>query len=441
MTFIKLGDNFNNPNQGNQQPPAQTYQQGYQQQPVQQQGYQQQGHQQQHVQQQGYQQQGHQPYHVQQQGYQQQGHQPYHVQQQGYQQQGHQQQPVQQQGYQQQGYQQQPVQQQGYQQPPSPIGGNLSVKFYDYLANPAAYVGQKTRFNGKIGLAWDYNSEGLVGKVFLISLDINFNGGITHEPIQILVEDGNQYMDELIIYQGKEQVFKFECEILEKPPGSHWFRLIQINDDVLHRQPAQQQTLPNVIPQPLHPIQQLQIPQLLPITRVHTLSDFEVLDEIAGGAFGRILLVKLISTGELFVMKRISYVGAAKKKMADDEVAMLKLVQSMHIVKYIESFVDGIDMCIVLEYYTNGNLRILMGEMKTWSIVDRKKRGFQILYQILSALEFLHKQNIVHRDLKPENVLVDQIGNAKVGDYGLASKMEDKSYLKAVGTKWDIFSK
>ncbi|KAA6379939.1 MAG: hypothetical protein EZS28_024534, partial [Streblomastix strix] len=210
-------------------PPAQTYQQGYQQQPVQQQGYQQQP--------------------VQQQGYQQQP-----VQQQGYQQQ-----PVQQQGY-----QQQPVQQQGYQQQPSQIGGNAIVRFADYIRNPASYVGQTTLFLGKIGLPQDYTSEGLSGKTYPILLDARQSGAITHEPIQILVEDGNQYMDELIMYQGKEQVCEFECEIFDKPPGSHWFRLIKTKwtqyDYVSHRQPAQQQPLSNAFT----PQQAQQYPQPSP---------------------------------------------------------------------------------------------------------------------------------------------------------------------------------
>lgn len=83
--------------------------------------------------------------------------------------------------------------------------------------------------------------------------------------------------------------------------------------------------------------------------------------------------MRLKRTGEVFVMKRISYIGDQKKKMADDEVDMLKQVQSLHVVKFIESFVDGIDMCIVLEHCSGGNMRKLLDEMKMWPIEDRKK--------------------------------------------------------------------
>ncbi|KAA6309099.1 MAG: hypothetical protein EZS28_056573, partial [Streblomastix strix] len=55
-------------------------------------------------------------------------------------------------------------------------------------------------------------------------------------------------------------------------------------------------------------------------------------------------------------------------------------------------------------------------------------------YQMLSSLAHLHSLGIVHRDLKPENVFLDENGNTKTADFGLASTMISKSYLKSAGT-------
>ncbi len=52
----------------------------------------------------------------------------------------------------------------------------------------------------------------------------------------------------------------------------------------------------------------------------------------------------------------------------------------------------------------------------------------EILIDILSALSYLHTEaRIVHRDLKPENLLLDESGNIKLIDFGLAASIDEKN--------------
>lgn len=53
-----------------------------------------------------------------------------------------------------------------------------------------------------------------------------------------------------------------------------------------------------------------------------------------------------------------------------------------------------------------------------------------ILDQIISGVEYCHRNMVVHRDLKPENLLLDAKCNVKIADFGLSNIMRDGHFLK-----------
>jgi len=67
-----------------------------------------------------------------------------------------------------------------------------------------------------------------------------------------------------------------------------------------------------------------------------------------------------------------------------------------------------------------------------------EQRVAKLLYQVVSALAYLHSKNIVHRDLKPENLLfVDESANIiKLCDFGVAERIPERGYLtEVIGTE------
>ena len=58
---------------------------------------------------------------------------------------------------------------------------------------------------------------------------------------------------------------------------------------------------------------------------------------------------------------------------------------------------------------------------------DDARRFFQ---QIISGVEYCHRNMVVLRDLKPENLLLDSRHNVKIADFGLSNVMRDGHFLK-----------
>jgi len=52
-----------------------------------------------------------------------------------------------------------------------------------------------------------------------------------------------------------------------------------------------------------------------------------------------------------------------------------------------------------------------------------------IIIQLLKALSYAHKNNVIHRDIKPENILIDESGNVKILDFGIAQFYEEQREL------------
>lgn len=55
------------------------------------------------------------------------------------------------------------------------------------------------------------------------------------------------------------------------------------------------------------------------------------------------------------------------------------------------------------------------------------KRALEIIIDIAYALCHLHTHGVIHRDLKPENILVNEAGQIKVIDFGIAQLLTEKS--------------
>ena len=87
---------------------------------------------------------------------------------------------------------------------------------------------------------------------------------------------------------------------------------------------------------------------------------------------------------------------------------------------------------IVMELISGHTLRELIHQGERIPL----DRALEIGEGILAALEYSHERGIVHRDIKPANIMITQMGDVKVMDFGIARAMDD--YGATLTSTWNV---
>ncbi|DBA05380.1 TPA: hypothetical protein N0F65_007542 [Lagenidium giganteum] len=177
-------------------------------------------------------------------------------------------------------------------------------------------------------------------------------------------------------------------------------------------------------------------------------SKFLLLKEIGEGAFS--IVHKGVSrlTGQLHAIK-CSKASAA----LEEEVGILRKLSHPNVVSLEGVYKEDEMYYVVMDFLGDGDLCDLLIRRQRLNEHDAKV----IVYQVIMAIDYLHRRNILHRDIKPENILTH--GNiVKLADFGLAKQLPNASSMlkrscgtleyaapeilcgRAYGLKSDIFS-
>eukprot|EP01017_Pseudomicrothorax_dubius_P002737 TRINITY_DN10205_c0_g1_i2.p1 TRINITY_DN10205_c0_g1~~TRINITY_DN10205_c0_g1_i2.p1 ORF type:complete len:620 (+),score=120.06 TRINITY_DN10205_c0_g1_i2:131-1990(+) len=134
--------------------------------------------------------------------------------------------------------------------------------------------------------------------------------------------------------------------------------------------------------------------------------------EITNHETKRLLAAKIICKSTLIKTR-------ARQKLIS-EIKIHRSLNHSNVVQFEHVFEDQDNVYILLEMCSNQTLN---------ELIKRRKRLAEIevqsyVSQIISGLKYLHANRVIHRDLKLGNLFLSEKMELKIGDFGLATKLE-----------------
>ncbi|KAJ3256262.1 hypothetical protein HK103_005625 [Boothiomyces macroporosus] len=158
------------------------------------------------------------------------------------------------------------------------------------------------------------------------------------------------------------------------------------------------------------------------ITGCRNVDLYEKLNRIEEGSYGIVYRAKEKSTGRIFALKKLKL----EKEKDGFPITSIREIHTLKLIKH-PNVVEIIEICttsnfnhifIVMEYLEH-DLKTLMENMAEPFLLSETKT---LMLQLLSAVDCLHNNWIIHRDLKTSNLLMNNRGQIKVADFGLARR-------------------
>lgn len=159
-------------------------------------------------------------------------------------------------------------------------------------------------------------------------------------------------------------------------------------------------------------------------------SQYRIISQVGKGATANVYVAECIPNGKTVALKMIDLESCPIEiEHLRHEVAFWSTTQSPNIVKYYGSFVEGSILYIVMEYMSSGSCYEIMRYAYKRGIQDESVIA-AVVHEVLTALVYFHDNRQIHRDIKAGNVLVNDKGEIKIGDFGIAANLLENGQRK-----------
>lgn len=146
---------------------------------------------------------------------------------------------------------------------------------------------------------------------------------------------------------------------------------------------------------------------------------YKVLKSIGSGGMANVYLARdmILDRDVAVKVLRMDYVSEANMlKRFQREAQSATSLTHPNIVSMYDVGDEGDYYFLVMEYVEGMTLKQYIQEHSPLDLGD----AINIMLQLTSAIAHAHHNGIIHRDIKPQNILIDQEGNIKITDFGIA---------------------
>ncbi|KAJ7590988.1 Pkinase-domain-containing protein [Mycena floridula] len=164
---------------------------------------------------------------------------------------------------------------------------------------------------------------------------------------------------------------------------------------------------------------------------------YSIVSQVGEGTFGKVYKARNTMTQVFVALKRIR-MEAEKDGFPVTAMREIKLLQSLrhdNVIRLYEMMVSSGTAYMVFEYMDHDLTGILSQSQFSFSDAHLKS----LCHQMLCGLAYLHHKGVIHRDIKGSNILINNRGELKLADFGLArfyQKRRRTDYTNRVITLW-----
>lgn len=159
--------------------------------------------------------------------------------------------------------------------------------------------------------------------------------------------------------------------------------------------------------------------------------DYRLLEEVGRGGMGVVYRAEQISLNRTVAVKMILKDTLASDSERDRFFAEARATAQLQhpgiVPVYDVGEIDGRPY-FAMQYIQGRTLQDLINS----GGLD-ERQSVRIVESIARAVHFAHENGVLHRDLKPSNILIDEIGHARLTDFGLAKQTDAGESLTRTG--------